>query len=546
MSASRLFLLTTLVACTAVTSHKCYGQPNGHAYGLENIASENDLRWFEPADLDLDGRLDTEAGYFFRFDKLGLYVSGERVEIGDPNEIVFSEQIYQQTTVDLAQLRVNELLTQNPAVDPLAVALTVGVTFEELGGVIVTDPLVVPDPNNAGGTIVIQVPRVATVNDQLPDPYLVRNGIKDATPRAELGWGERYEFGYSDGERGWLIGVLDGPEVNSGGIFGRSVDPLNPTNAEQFGFGQVAVNFRTPAGFREGFRNYFVVGDDDDDEDNDIGVNGGPAFKIQQVGDDNEDFAIDDINGNGATFVRVGADLDGDGTIDEDEVVAILVDAGDLHEFNFVFDQVDARNRVEMDGVELMFTHDLDTGHKLDRGRRDSVQIRYGVNFLRIRDELNVNMLGGLLGRTFVDHLTDNQIVGPQFGVRWRRDHGKWDFTVDGRATLGYNIVDQNQSSLFGENLIPGASNSLLSGRPTVSVDSLHEDDFSPMAELRLEARYKITRALALKMGYNARFIDNIYRASNAVDYSAPEFGFKDGKSDVFINGLTMGIEFRH
>lgn len=583
MFASRLFILTTLVACTVVPATHCWAQ----AYGLEGIVEDNDLRWFEPADLDLDGRLEKEAGYFLKIKKEGLFVSGERVEIGDPDTIVQSEQVYSDRTQEQAQILIDNFFLNNPTSNPNLdlVEQSFGVDFQEVGGNVVTVPVDITGVDGDGNpiTITVNIPQVDVVTESAPDSFIIRNSILDATPQAELGWGEEYEFGHSDGERGWMARVLDGPEVNSGGIFGagegspytsQSSDPDRLANTDPYyggspidadgdgrldtvgdindiyalGFGSVAVNFSAPEDYFVGFRDYVLNGDPS------AGTQTGPIYYIGNYGgvEDDDEFddvdvpaIADDLDGDAGTFFLILGDINGDGDVDDDEVVGTFIDFGDLYEFNVFFDQVDVRNRVELDGVELMFTHELDRGHKLDRGRRDDMQLRYGVSYLRFRDDFNFEGLGSILGRTSVDHETDNQFVGPSVGLRWRRDHGNWDFSLDTQVTLSYNIVDHRQNGIFGEELIPGALNRPINGRTYTSVDSKHEDDFSPMAELRAEARYKITKALAVTVGYKAKFIDNIQRSSDAVVYSN-EWGINSKKSDVFINGVTFGVEFRH
>lgn len=580
MFASRLFILTTLVACTVVPATHCWAQ----AYGLEGIVADNDLRWFEPADLDLDGRMEKEAGYFLRLRKTGLFISGERVEIGDPNTIVLSEQVFGDLTAEQVQASITNIYLNNPTVDIITsqVADAFGVTFQEVGGVVVTETVnVTVIVDDVSTVVAVEIPQVDQVVESPPDAYVVQNSIKDGTPKAQLGWGEEYEFGYSDGERGWLARIIDGPEVNTGGTFGAqntyvsqsgdglaNTDPLigtTPVDADgdgrldssftsgdifALGFGSVAVNFAAQDGFFLGLRDYLI------EDAPFLGTQHGPLLYVGNVGGiiddtigDNETeytTSPDDVDGDGFVTGVIFIDTNGDGEITADEVVATGIDYGDLYEFNVFFDQVNVRNRVELDGVEWMFTHELDRGHKLDRGRRDDLQLRYGVSYLRLRDHLNVEGLGSVLGRTAVDHETDNQLVGPSVGIRWRRDHGKWDFSLDSQLSLAYNIVDHRQDGIFGEELVMAAPNRLLGARTTATVDSTHEGDFSPMAELRAEARYKITKALAVTIGYKAKFIDNISRASDAVGYTAPNWSINNIKSDVFINGLTMGVEFRH
>ena len=104
-------------------------------------------------------------------------------------------------------------------------------------------------------------------------------------PNAGFAWGDRYEFGYRDRGNGWMIGILDGPTQQQGKLYGMTTgitdldyrgEPLFPpgsvgggnTNpnaqtpgpqSDEFfalGFGNVHVNFATPAGYLQGFRDY--------------------------------------------------------------------------------------------------------------------------------------------------------------------------------------------------------------------------------------------------------------------------------------------------
>ena len=46
-----------------------------------------------------------------------------------------------------------------------------------------------------------------------PPPYVVQNTLHDVPPNAGFAMGNRYEFGYRDNGHGWMIGILDGPEL---------------------------------------------------------------------------------------------------------------------------------------------------------------------------------------------------------------------------------------------------------------------------------------------------------------------------------------------
>ncbi|TWT43291.1 BBP7 family outer membrane beta-barrel protein [Botrimarina hoheduenensis] len=592
MFAPRHRLLTAALGCLLAPASLCHAQ----AYGLEDVVANNDLRWFEPAELDLDGRIDSQAGFFFRYDKTVWAITGERIEIGSPGLTVASEDIFNGILTPDEENARNVLLQVN--IQDLAVN---GITPETISAFF---PLQRVDPNDPMSDFVtvtvtvpvdddttrdVEVPQLDGDSDRLDaalSQYQVKNGILDATPDAEFAWGDRYEFGYSDGERGWTIGILDGPEAKSNATYGvpdtpytsqtdsdqPGVDPAYEDNdidgdgdgvldgdGPQFGdghflgFGSVAVNFELPdPNFLNGFRDYLnnLAGAQ-------AGTVYGPVYYVGNYGAEQEDSAgdddtyegaaADDLDGDlfGGSFFIL-ADLNGDGTIDDDERIAQITDFDDLYTFNVFFDTVTTRNVTEMNGVEWMLTHQIDQSHRLEQGRSDRLQFSYGVRFLRLQDRFSMVGLGSILGRTSVSAEIDNQLVGPQLGLRWTRDRGKWDFSVDGRVMFAYNRADIDQYGVFGEEAIPGALNRSASARTTTSVYGKFEDDFSPLAELRLEARYKLTRALALKIGYTAQYVDNIQRASQSVIYRAPDFGVKDARTDILANGVNFGIEFRH
>lgn len=151
MSASklRLFGVALLLAAGAATRAQAQlDDPNSPFYG-----PSNDLQWFEPVDLDLDGRgLRDRAGFFFRYEKLYWSVGGERVEVGDPDTVQRQFRIYSAVPLD---------------------------------------------PETA-----------------LPiNPMLLTNSIESAIPRADFHFGDRYEFGFNDEKgNGWMFSVLDGPD----------------------------------------------------------------------------------------------------------------------------------------------------------------------------------------------------------------------------------------------------------------------------------------------------------------------------------------------
>jgi len=345
-----------------------------------------------------------------------------------------------------------------------------------------------------------------------PTPYTIVNGISDTAPFASFAWGERYEFGKFNKNNGWQVTVLDGPEFTSGQNFGFGVNSNEEIDqpADGLGFGSVYIGFTTTnpdyfVGFVDLMQNDMPL----------IGVSisqlAGPAIITR---------FIDDVNGNG------------------------IFDAEDTILFFPVWEQVNVRNVTETNGVELMRTHQLNNRHQMVKRQGSQWGFGYGMRFFRIRDQFSVDAFGGVFGDSNWDTEVDNQIVGPQFQLQWEKQRGRWNFNAEGRVMLGYNIQDLDQIANFGSDLVPGGQNKPVFATPTVSSAGRRDDEFSPVGELRVEASYQVSSAIALRLGYTAMFIDNIRRAANQVRYELPNFGFRDGGTqDIFINGVNVGFD---
>ncbi|MCH7751703.1 MAG: BBP7 family outer membrane beta-barrel protein [Planctomycetes bacterium] len=476
----------------------------------------HDLQFYSPVDFDFDNRpIGRESGYFFRYDKLSWAFTGEHVTVGDNSLVVQSEVIFRQ------------------------------------------------NPQDQGTA---------------PASYQIINGLQEVPPDAEFAWGERYEMGYFDGGSGWLVGILDGPEVTSQATYGFGTALLGEVNTDtpeltavtgSAGFGSVHVNFATPPDFLLGFRDYHINGAGNVQSptlngpgpriieliivNNFTLVSGGfvdpvtgEFFSFTSILNDPgidfvlskiQDGDVDDLDGDlGAGFVviTVGGN-----------VVATFVDFDDLHRFNIRFDTFEVRNVTETQGIEIMRTHRLTNRHKMTKHQGNNLDIAYGVRFLRLRDSFFFEGNGGLLGRTFAETSAENQIVGPQIRAKWSRQRGRWNLGVDGRFLFGYNVQDLDQVGAIGELLIPGALNSSAIGQPTAFSYGRQENDFSPMAELRADLSYQVTSSITARLGYTGIFVDNITRASQMVRWALPDMGILEGsgKQEIFINGVNFGFD---
>lgn len=526
MFATRFRPATVALALLFSGAAPCYAQyDNSHC---DECWTEYDYRWFEPLDLDLDCTIPRKCcGVTFRYDRVTWIMTGQRTTIGKGGLTVLSEEIRQQNPMD-------------------------------------------------EGTV--------------PPQYVIENGIQDAPPFAHFAGGDRYEFGYFNGNNSWTVGILDGPDVSTYRKYGfdeldvpgrlplntrqdlrRDENPLTDPNFEpafettltfpvntipffseigsadvplsRSGFGSIHINFETPPGFLLGWRDYNGLG---------TPTIQGPGYVLTaaEITDDGELILLDDITlnlGNDGVIDNIdGDDIQGIVVIvdDDGDPIAVIADFDDLHEFNVRYERLDVRNVTQLDGVELMWTHEFSNRHKMAKHQNNHFSIGCGARFLRLRDRFSWDARGDWPGRTFVDTKIDNQLVGPQVRLRWNHQRGRWGFNADGRFVAGYNITDFGQEGAFGESIAPGSLNSPLMAQPTYFAHGKQEQHFSPLGELRLESTYQWTAAIALKAGYTATFIDNVTRGSQVVYYRLPDMGFLEGgQNDIFINGFDLGVE---
>jgi hypothetical protein len=434
---------------------------------------DGDAEMFAPIDFSFEGLpIRDESGFSFHFDKLSWAMTGERVKMGTENASFAS---------------LNPFRTFNT------------------GGQLVVDP---NDPD-----VVIFIPGTLF---QLGAPGLLGT-LDSPPPRAKFAWGERYEFGYFDGETGWEIGVLDGPASQSGALFGiNTVDPL---------YGSVLINFDDPQLLMLGFLDVYG---------SPIG-SGGP-FTPDGTPDD-----IDDDGQHGPAF-----DLEDPAWLPETRILGSGSDFEDIVLLPTSWQFVDVRNSTETQGVEFMRRHRLNNNHYMAKHQNNVVELSYGARYLRLQDDFFVTGFGGVLGNSFWNTTIFNNLVGPQIALKWLHQRHRFLIDWNGRFLFGYNIQDFEQIASLGEDLVPGQYNRPLWFSSTYSVHGKQENSFSPMAEMRVQASYQVTSNIAFRLGYTAIFVDNISRSTNQVRYELPRMGFREdqvSKQEIFINGVNFGFE---
>jgi hypothetical protein len=227
----------------------------------------------------------------------------------------------------------------------------------------------------------------------------------------------------------------------------------------------------------------------------------------------------------------------------------------DLGKFPPAFLFLNVKNVTKMNGVEVMRFY---RPPRLHEG--GYVDVMWGARFLQLDDTFVVNgdnflvptsqpglsqqLFGPMTNSTWSTR-AQNNMVGPQIGLRWAHQRARWIWSAEGRFLGAANFQSVIQKTVIGDlsginslptNIIPG-----LGGSQHAFVTT-----FSPVGEIRLQFSYQAFSNVALKFGYTGIVIGNISRASNRIDYSGPNLVsiLPGGTHQTFYsNGINFGVE---
>jgi hypothetical protein len=206
-------------------------------------------------------------------------------------------------------------------------------------------------------------------------------------------------------------------------------------------------------------------------------------------------------------------------------------------------------NVVDTWGLELNY---LLRSHPLHNG--GIIEVFGGVRYLEFNEKYGVNANlsqsvlaleeDAWLNRNWMTSV-NNHIIGPQVGARWFKQWGRWQASAEGRYLAGFNVQSLHQIGEIAVFLRQGQL-----GVIDEAVNSFNSaaygNSFSSTAELRLELKCQLTRAISLKVGWTGLWIDRIVRASEAVSYDDPVNGIAikahRHQEDVLLNGLNLGF----
>jgi hypothetical protein len=129
-----------------------------------------------------------------------------------------------------------------------------------------------------------------------------------------------------------------------------------------------------------------------------------------------------------------------------------------------------------------------------------------------------------------------NQMVGGQLGLRWFKQKGHWNLSSEVRAFVFQNFQSYSYNQYVEDTYYDGTgvgSNVLYVTKAQDGVDK-HTAEFVVGTEIRAQAAYAISRALALRAGIEfMEFGRGVARGDT----------FRDNSEDVVMIGYTFGVD---
>jgi hypothetical protein len=328
----------------------------------------------------------------------------------------------------------------------------------------------------------------------------VRTGVLDT----EAVSGQRYDFGFIDGHHGWLCSILDLQEQTQ---TIRGVDAHVVFEDSPFG---VDPRFHLQ----------------------------GPIWASDPLLEDTHDNVVNGL------------------WIDDLQVK---------------FDDIEARYELDMWGTELNYMYRM---HPFHHG--GIMELFLGARYMEIDDRFTVeareypfageedepdppeNIPFGL-GDSWWDQRVENHVFGPQIGMRWYRKTSRWTWSTEARFFSGFNRQNLKQHGELGTELSPrevidfaldGEEEAIMkisNMSPSYFTHDRHFHEWSPAAELRIDAKYQLTDALSVGAGWTFFWIDGIARAPNMIDYALGQdsvMGITDqNHEDILTHGVSARIE---
>lgn len=230
----------------------------------------------------------------------------------------------------------------------------------------------------------------------------------------------------------------------------------------------------------------------------------------------------------------------------------------------YMFQEIRMENQLYLNGVELTRFY---RARRLHSGAY--FELLYGTRWFQINDTFVATATGNgtstetisFLGvtHTFPTNILDdsiwsnramNNLVGPQIGVRFFVQRGRWVTSVSTRFLAAANFQNIHLKTHLGNQTINNQgsinSNYRTDFRGIGSDVHRYLTTFAPLGELRVNVSWQVTRSVGLKVGYTGIVVGNVSRASNTIDYDNVNLiGILPGNNHqiFFANGLNFGVE---
>lgn len=246
------------------------------------------------------------------------------------------------------------------------------------------------------------------------------------------------------------------------------------------------------------------------------------------------------------------------------------------------FDSARMWNDINTWGVELNY---LRRAHATRVGM---FELGLGVRYMKWNEEFG--FWGGsdrsgngeiyapnFLDDTSIETEADNNMVGPQLGLKWSRQTGRFGMEVLAKFTAAYNAQQVSNEALIGSN---GYANGIygsegIYGDIYVADDENSEtaqkwqqyvqtgigakgasgyskesfDVFTPIFELGVKFNFDLTSKVKFSLGWSGIYAGNIARPAGMTDYTLDYstqrvmgLNSENHKSDVFMHGFVFGL----
>lgn len=199
-------------------------------------------------------------------------------------------------------------------------------------------------------------------------------------------------------------------------------------------------------------------------------------------------------------------------------------------------------------------------------------EVMWGLRYLYVKDRFNVDITNDIVvidpmdpmdadddvvvassPKAFLNSQTENNLFGPQIGYRLSKQNGPWVFANEARLFTAFNFQSARQK--FGtDNFVFGAITFPDSGLDATYVrQTSHATEFAPMAEIRFDIAYQLTRRCRARFGYTGMWISELARASTMVNYSGNGtnvvpvgIAVNANAQDMWTQGFHLGFEVNH